>query len=54
MALTPEVRTVLSVSGSVQARSARGGTAPARVAEQLAELADLAHDHAAWAQGGSP
>jgi len=54
VALTPEVRTVLSVSGSVQARSARGGTAPARVAEQLAELADLAHDHAAWAQGGSP
>ncbi len=51
-ALTPEVRSVLSVSGALQARSARGGTAPARVAEQLSALADLAHEHAAWAQGG--
>lgn len=34
--LTPEVRTVLSVEGSVASRSAHGGTAPVRVAEQLA------------------
>jgi argininosuccinate lyase len=33
--LTPEVRTVLSVEGSVASRSGRGGTAPARVREQL-------------------
>jgi argininosuccinate lyase len=38
--LTPEVRTVLTVEGSVASRSGRGGTAPARVREQLAELTD--------------
>ncbi|MFC0628944.1 argininosuccinate lyase [Kribbella deserti] len=37
-ALTPEVRTVLTVQGSVASRNARGGTAPTRVTEQLAEL----------------
>ncbi|MBA2417120.1 MAG: argininosuccinate lyase [Geodermatophilaceae bacterium] len=52
-ALTPAVRSILSVTGAIQARSAHGGTAPARVAEQLSALADLAHEHAAWAQGGS-
>ena len=36
--LTPEVRSVLTVQGSVAARSGRGGTAPAAVREQLAEL----------------
>ena len=50
--LTPEVRTVLSVRGSLAARSAHGGTAPARVAEQLAALADAAPTRrAAWAAG---
>lgn len=34
--LKPTVREVLSVDGALQARSAKGGTAPARVAEQLA------------------
>ncbi|WP_099025365.1 argininosuccinate lyase [Mycolicibacterium palauense] len=33
--LTPEVREVLTVEGSVDSRSARGGTAPVQVAEQL-------------------
>ncbi|WP_282945380.1 argininosuccinate lyase [Cellulomonas endometrii] len=33
--LTPQVRSVLSVEGSVASRSAHGGTAPVRVAEQL-------------------
>jgi argininosuccinate lyase len=33
--LTPEVRDVLTVAGSVSARNARGGTAPAQVARQL-------------------
>ena len=37
-ALTPGVREVLTVEGSVASRDGRGGTAPDRVAEQLAEL----------------
>ncbi len=34
-ALTPQVREVLTIEGSVASRDARGGTAPIRVAEQL-------------------
>ncbi len=37
--LQPGVRDVLSVEGSVSSRTGRGGTAPVRVREQLAELA---------------
>jgi argininosuccinate lyase len=37
--LTPQVRDVLSVEGSVRSRNGRGGTAPERVREQLVELA---------------
>jgi argininosuccinate lyase len=37
-ALTPAVREVLTVEGSVASRDGRGGTAPVRVAEQLDEL----------------
>jgi argininosuccinate lyase len=33
--LTPDVRAVLSVRGSLESRDAKGGTAPARVREQL-------------------
>ncbi|MBA2696969.1 MAG: argininosuccinate lyase [Actinobacteria bacterium] len=36
--LTPEVRSVLSVPGSLASRDSFGGTAPARVAEQRAHL----------------
>ncbi len=36
--LTSGVRDVLTVEGSLASRSSRGGTAPARVVEQLAEL----------------
>jgi argininosuccinate lyase len=36
--LTPGVREVLTVEGSVASRDGRGGTAPVRVREQLAEL----------------
>jgi len=36
--LTPEVREVLSVAGSLAARDAHGGTAPARVSEQRDHL----------------
>jgi argininosuccinate lyase len=45
--LTPGVRTVLTVEGSVSSRSGRGGTAPDRVREQLAELADRVAGHRA-------
>ena len=38
--LGPDVREVLTVAGSLASRSARGGTAPVRVAEQLTELRD--------------
>ncbi|RAV09309.1 argininosuccinate lyase [Mycolicibacterium sp. GF69] len=41
-ALTPQVREVLTVEGSVTARDARGGTAPVRVAEQLGLVRDIA------------
>ena len=41
-ALTPAVREVLTIEGSVAARDGRGGTAPARVAEQLAEARGVA------------
>ena len=47
--LTPEVRTVLSVSGALKARSSIGGTSPDRVAEQSARLVDVVHAQAAWA-----
>jgi argininosuccinate lyase len=40
--LTPAVRAVLTIEGSVASRRGRGGTAPARVAEQVAELRDAA------------
>jgi argininosuccinate lyase len=36
--LTPEIRDVLTVAGSIASRDARGGTAQARVSEQLSEL----------------
>jgi argininosuccinate lyase len=47
--LTPPVRDVLSVAGSVRSRRAYGGTSPERVAEQLAALTDVVHAQAAWA-----
>ena len=47
--LTPDVRDVLTVAGAIAARSGRGGTAPGRVAEQLARLQQNVHDQAAWA-----
>jgi argininosuccinate lyase len=36
--LTPAVRDVLTIEGSVASRRGRGGTAPDRVREQLTEL----------------
>ena len=46
--LTPAVREVLSVEGSVASRAGRGGTAPPRVAEQIAELRAGLAGHRAW------
>jgi argininosuccinate lyase len=46
--LTPGVREVLTVEGSVASRDSRGGTAPDRVREQLAELRAAVADHRAW------
>ncbi len=48
-ALTPDVKDVLTVAGSVAARSAYGGTAPERVREQIAELETTLASAAAWA-----
>ncbi|WP_028636696.1 argininosuccinate lyase [Nocardioides sp. URHA0032] len=45
--LTPAVREVLTVDGSVASRDGRGGTAPARVREQLAQVTALADSHRA-------
>ena len=47
--LDPEVRSVLTVEGSVGARLGRGGTAPVRVAEQLDEAKDRLADARGWA-----
>ncbi|HSJ20273.1 MAG TPA: argininosuccinate lyase [Nocardioidaceae bacterium] len=46
--LTPQVREVLSVEGSIASRAGRGGTAPDRVTEQLAEVRAAVADHRAW------
>jgi argininosuccinate lyase len=44
--LTPQVRSVLTVEGSVNSRSGRGGTAKARVLDQLSEVeAELTAAH---------
>jgi len=46
-ALTPQVRSVLTVEGSIAARDAVGGTAPAQVATQLARVVAKADGHRA-------
>ncbi len=46
-ALTPEVRAVLTVAGSIAARDAHGGTAPTRVAEQLHRVRAASDGHRA-------
>ena len=50
-ALTPAVRKVLTVEGSLASRSAVGGTAPVRVAEQLAAARSRAAQLRAWTAG---
>ena len=51
--LTPGVRDVLSVSGSVAARAGHGGTAPVRVVEQLARAIEHASELRAFSREGS-
>lgn len=48
-ALTPEVREVLTVAGSIASRDSRGGTAPARVAEQHDRVDAAIAAHREWA-----
>ncbi len=47
--LTPAVRGVLSVRGALDSRSTFGGTAPARVREQLEALEALVDSDSVWA-----
>jgi argininosuccinate lyase len=46
--LTPDVRSVLSVMGSINSRTCRGGTALVRVREQLDEVRDAMTSVGAW------
>jgi argininosuccinate lyase len=46
--LTPDVREVLSVEGSLASRSGKGGTAPDRVAEQLDRVAAALTEARGW------
>jgi argininosuccinate lyase len=48
--LTPDLRSVLDVRGAMAARKAHGGTAPERVAEQLADCRKSIADVRTWAQ----
>ncbi|MBP6997317.1 MAG: argininosuccinate lyase [Phycicoccus sp.] len=48
--LTAGVRSVLSVEGSMASRSAKGGTAPARVAEQLGRVTQTLNAARSWSQ----
>jgi len=50
-ALTPAVREVLTVEGSLASRSAVGGTAPVRVAEQLEAALARSAELRVWAGG---
>jgi argininosuccinate lyase len=52
--LTPQIRSVLTVEGALAARSTRGGTAPERVVEQIADLRTQIEGQAVWAAGQAP
>jgi len=51
--LTPDVREVLSLEGSVSSRSSFAGTAPVRVREQIDDLRRLVAGDADWARARS-
>ena len=46
--LTPAVKGVLTVSGSINSRDSRGGTAPGQVAQQLGEIQAELRKAQAW------
>jgi len=48
--LSPQLRSVLTVPGSLASRSGYGGTAPDRVAEQLARLRTELARQLSWAE----
>ncbi|MFI9387123.1 argininosuccinate lyase [Kutzneria sp. NPDC052558] len=48
--LTPEVRGVLTVEGSIASRDGRGGTAPSRVAEQLGRVGERVTAARGWSE----
>ncbi|MGI8679792.1 MAG: argininosuccinate lyase [Jatrophihabitans sp.] len=52
--LTPDVRSVLTVAGSIASRSAVGGTAAERVIEQNAALQRTLEDQRRWSGGAAP
>jgi argininosuccinate lyase len=49
--LTPQVRAVLTVEGSVASRDGVGGTAPVRVTEQLEAAKERSTEFRFWAEG---
>jgi argininosuccinate lyase len=49
--LTPQVRAVLTVEGSVASRDGVGGTAPVRVVEQLEAAKERSTEFRFWAEG---
>jgi len=51
--LTPDVRTVLSVRGSLESRDSKGGTAPVRVREQLELVRQRAAEARSFAGAGA-
>jgi len=48
--LTPQVRAVLTVEGSIASRDGRGGTAPNRVAEQLGRVGERVAAARGWSE----
>jgi argininosuccinate lyase len=50
--LTPRVREVLTVEGSIASRDGRGGTSGVRVAEQLGRVVERVEGHRGWS--GTP
>ncbi len=52
--LSPDVRSVLTVAGSIASRDGRGGTAQTRVVEQLDELSAVLASVTSWVEAATP
>ena len=52
--LTPDIREVLTVEGSISSRDSRGGTAAVQVAHQLGGVRSAAEAARAWLATGIP